>query len=93
MSTKAAAVADRRRETRRRADGEVWMALEGLEAIEFRGRLLDSSAGGFRAIHQHATLRTGNEVRFRHPDGEGRARVMWNRILPQRVESGFLILD
>ena len=93
MSTKAAAVAERRREIRRRADGEVWMILEGREAIEIKGRLLDSSAGGFRAVHEHVTMRTGNEVWFRHPHGEGRARVVWNRILPQRIESGFIVLE
>ena len=93
MSPKAVAIAERRREIRRHADGEVQLVMEGRESIEVKGRLLDSSAGGFRAAHGYATLRTGDEVRFRHRYGEGRARVMWNRILPSSVESGFLIVE
>jgi hypothetical protein len=31
-------------------------------------------------------------VEFSHPLAVGAARVMWNRIMDQRVETGFLIV-
>jgi hypothetical protein len=67
--------------------------LEGAEPVEFQGRLVDSSQSGFRSSHTHASLATGQRVRFASRLGVGRALVMWNRILEQHVESGFLILD
>ncbi|MBI3697222.1 MAG: hypothetical protein HY238_20600 [Acidobacteria bacterium] len=66
--------------------------LQDPEPVEIEGRLLDYSNGGFRVAHRHSVLRAGQEVRFRHLRAEGKARVVWNRILAQRVESGFLIL-
>jgi hypothetical protein len=56
------------------------------------GRLLDVSGGGFRVAHSCAALRAGQQVQFRYKDTAGMARVMWNRILPERVETGFVIL-
>jgi hypothetical protein len=55
--------------------------------------LLDVSSSGFRAIHQSCFLKSGLEVLFQHKFASGRAVVMWSRILPQVVESGFLILN
>ncbi len=55
--------------------------------------LVDVSPGGFRALHQCSTLTSGLEVRFRHEFGTGKARVMWSRISPAIVESGFLVLE
>jgi hypothetical protein len=59
---------------------------------EVRGELVDVSDSGFRAWHKCAILRLGQEVDFAHPNAHGRARVMWNRILPDHVESGFVVL-
>lgn len=91
--TKNLCVAEQRREDREPAAGEVWFAPEGPGGTEFEGFLLDSSKSGFRASHPITTLSTGCRVRFRHPRGRGRAMVMWNRILSNHVESGFLILN
>jgi len=53
---------------------------------------LDYSTNGFRAEHPYAALHTGQEVEFQHPVAVGRARVMWNRIADDRVETGFLVI-
>ncbi len=61
--------------------------------LELAGWLLDYSWSGFRAAHNAVALETGQEVRFRHDQAEGTARVVWNRVLAGHVESGFLILE
>jgi hypothetical protein len=91
--TKTASIVEQRREDRKRTDGEVWISVEGAGAVTFAGRLIDSSKSGFRASHQHSVLAAGQQVSFRHSFGEGRAVVMWNRIVEHGVQSGFLILD
>lgn len=84
---------ERRKEERRPASGKVSLAVEGLPPVKISGRLLDLSPSGFSAAHDHPTLVTAQEVRFKHRLGAGRARVVWNRILADHVESGFLILS
>ena len=86
-------VKEKRGEQRQPADEEVRLFLLGAEPAEVEGRLLDYSNGGFRVAHQHCVLQAGEEVRFRHFRAEGKARVVWNRIVPQQVESGFVILE
>ncbi len=83
---------DRRTETRRDADGEVRLSFEEPVHQEIHGRLLDYSNSGFRAVHDCSDLHTGQLVQFRHVIASGTARVMWNRISPERVESGFLVV-
>ena len=60
--------------------------------LEINGRLVDYSNSGFRAVHHCSELHAGQMVRFQHDVASGTARVMWNRILPEWVESGFLVL-
>ena len=84
--------ADRRSEERYSADGEVNLAFEDPIECEITGTLLDYSRSGFRALHHYSELRPGQLVRFRHVVASGTAKVIWNRILPERVESGFLIV-
>ena len=83
---------ERRREKRNPTNGEVSLLLEDPEPLVIRGRLFDSSANGFRAAHDRTALCAGQEVGFRHATAQGRARVVWNRILAEHVESGFLVL-
>jgi hypothetical protein len=90
--TQRTCIVEQRKEDREPAHGEVWFVLEGPGSLELRGLLVDSSKSGFRASHPHTSLSTGQRVRFRHSHGEGRALVMWNRILDRSVESGFLIV-
>jgi hypothetical protein len=91
--TKGACVAEQRSEDRSPAQGEVLFVLEAPDSREFKGSLVDYSKRGFRAAHPQTSMSAGQRVRFRHSFGEGRALVMWNRILERHVESGFLILD
>ena len=82
---------EKRKEPRRSAGGEVNFVVEESHA-EVRGRLVDISAHGFRASHEHAGLRHGQVVAFRHPIASGRARVVWNRIAGANVETGFVVI-
>jgi hypothetical protein len=59
---------------------------------EVSGQLLDYSRNGFRVVHAYRRLELGETVRFRHVLMHGRAKVVWNRITGNVVETGFLIL-
>lgn len=83
---------DRRREKRHGAEGEVTLAGPDLPGV-LRARLLDVSASGFRAAHACADLACGLDLAFQHSRGKGHARVMWNRAVNGRWETGFLVLD
>lgn len=85
--------ADRRSEERYDANGEVLLSLDEPAGCEITGRLLDYSRSGFRAGHHCSDLHTGQLVEFRHTVAHGTARVIWNRILPEGVESGFLVVQ
>jgi hypothetical protein len=54
---------------------------------------VDVSASGFRMIHECPALTAGQFVEFSHFEAEGRARVVWTRILANAVESGFVLAD
>ena len=83
---------DRRTEPRLPASGQVKLRPEGFATISVPGQMLDINSGGFRARHSFQTLASGNIVEFAYGSVEGRARVVWTRILGAQVESGFLIL-
>jgi hypothetical protein len=83
---------EHRREPRLPAQGTVRLRLgDNCGCAEVDGHLVDVSGSGFRAAHQCRSLQTGEEVEFEHPQGSGRARVIWLRITAAQVESGFLI--
>ena len=84
--------AERRSESRHSADGHLKFSFDDPSHQEVTGRLLDYSKSGFRAAHTYAALPTGQVVDFQHVIAVGQARVMWNRIEADRVESGFLII-
>ena len=84
--------AERRYNMRRSATGGVWLEFANPLPRQVLGELMDVSLNGFRASHQCPSLGTGDEVNFRHSQGSGTARVVWNRIVADRSESGFLIL-
>lgn len=83
---------DRRSERRHNADAEMKFYFDDPAHKEITGRLLDYSVSGFRAAHEYAELHTGQVVEFRHFVAVGKARVMWNRISGDKVETGFLII-
>jgi len=82
---------DRRAERRRMAAGDVTLWLNG-SPLTVSGHLIDLAKSGFRAQHSSPTLRSGHIVDFDLAGVSGRARVVWTRVLGDRVESGFLIL-
>ena len=82
----------RRQESRLPGGGEVRLLLDGPDALEIRGQLVDRSRHGFRARHAHSSLAAGTEVRFWYSGAEGRARVVWNCVLNGAVQSGFFVL-
>ena len=87
------AAAEKRSETRQALDAKIRFFFDDAGPVEVQGRLMDLSRSGFRAAHGHYIFRAGQEVGFRLWGAEGRARVVWNRLLPGNVESGFLILE
>ena len=85
-------VGEKRRETRRAAHGVVHVRYADPQRIEIEGRLMDVSASGFRMSHDCVSLAAGQMVQFAHLEAAGQARVMWNRVVAGRVESGFLVV-
>ena len=83
---------EHRSEPRRPADGAVRVWFTGPQPREIQGRLMDISTRGFRMAHQCADLEAGQVVEFSHIEAAGHARVIWNRILSARVETGFLLV-
>jgi hypothetical protein len=92
MGTEALPNHERRRSVRYRAAGSVTLRQPEESNASFEGELLDISASGFRALHTNNQLRSGAECEFSLPGSKGQAKVVWNRITPTHVESGFLIL-
>lgn len=90
--TRARSAKDRRVEARRPARGSAWVEVPDGSG-EQQVRLVDVSPSGFRARHGCTALSAGQEVRFRHAWAAGVAVVVWNRILGDNVESGFLIVS
>lgn len=87
-----AGVDDRRREERVPVMGEVILVMETPQIFEVRGRMLDQSLHGFRASHMYPALTSGQVIRCRVDGKERLARVVWNRIIEEEVETGFLLL-
>jgi hypothetical protein len=56
------------------------------------GRLVDVSTQGFRMAHTYPSLEAGQIVEFSHVEDAGQARVVWNRIIDKRVETGFFVV-
>src|ERR1700681_4546677 len=83
---------DRRIERRYRGKGSLKLSFNDPAHQEISGRLVDYSQSGFRAYHDYPALHTGQVVEFRHALDAGQARVMWNRIADQCVETGFLVV-
>jgi hypothetical protein len=89
---------EKRREPRRPAHGLVEVRWSDPVPATIRGSMVDLSASGFRMAHTCTALEAGLIVEFTHDEAQGRARVVWTRVLAReaaghRVESGFLVLD
>lgn len=84
--------AEKRSEHRFAAEGEVSVSFEDPLPRSFTGRLIDYSKSGFRAVHNCPGLESGQIVRFGHVLSQGEAKVVWNRILDGRIETGFIVV-
>ena len=85
-------VREQRREQRREVSGTVRISFSDPQLLQIEGRLMDVSASGFRMTHGFPSLAAGQLVEFTHLEARGQARVMWNRIVEERVETGFLVI-
>ncbi len=92
QGTTTARTIDRRKEPRLPATGRVTIVVSEPGEVAIEGTLVDVSPSGFRASHDHSALSKGQTVRFQHPTASGRARVIWNRITTEVIETGFLII-
>ena len=87
-----ASLRESRREQRRPADGLVRVRYTNPRQVQIEGRLVDVSAGGFRMRHKWTALSAGQIVEFSYPEATGQARVVWNRVAGDHVETGFLVV-
>jgi hypothetical protein len=85
-------LADRRREPRRSASGKVQLKFENESPGEVQADLMDVSASGFRASHRHGLLPPNANAVFGRPEAAGVARVVWNWMYPDHVETGFVVI-
>jgi len=83
---------DRRAERRYKGRGALKLVFADPSRQEVLGRLIDYSKSGFRAVHAYAALHSGQVVEFQHAIAVGKARVMWNKISGDSVETGFLVI-
>ena len=83
---------ERRKEPRSPASGEIELTISEPKAVTVQGQLMDISPGGFQVSYMSDALRPGQEVAFAHAAGSGKARVMWTRVIPGWVSSGFFVL-
>lgn len=83
---------EKRREQRRPTSGTVRVRFADPQPREIAGRLVDVSENGFRMTHDFPSLTAGQMVEFSHIEARGHARVMWNRIVDQSVETGFFVI-
>ncbi len=91
-------IADRRKNRDRRvavrtpANGAVELSFDFPVPTVIAAELVETSATGFRAVHDSKALEAGLEVCYRRPDGSGRARVIWTHVLDGQRVSGFMVL-
>jgi len=83
---------ERRTEARSPTAGEIELTIPDGKPVTIQGQLSDISPSGFQVLHSFTSLRSGQEVLFSHAQGRGRARVMWTRVVPGSVSSGFFVL-
>lgn len=83
---------ERRTEPRFQAVGEIRMLIDGPQRLDIPGRILDVSQHGMRAEHMYSALATGMILEIQAGNDTYTARVVWNRIRNDGVETGFYLL-
>ncbi len=73
------------------ASGEVTLYLDQPVMLEIKAQLLDVSSSGFRAKHMYPALQNGMIIHVRIEEVESSAVVVWNRIMDEDVETGFIL--
>ena len=73
------------------ASGEVTLYLDQPVVLQINAQLLDISASGFRAKHMYPALQNGMIIHVRIEEVESSAIVVWNRIMDDCVETGFIL--
>lgn len=88
----AFSIVDHRKEPRFVCRGDVRITATEPSLRQIDAELLDISNHGFRTSYSAEMLSPGTEVSFHHRFFQGKARVMWSRHLPDRNESGCMVL-
>lgn len=83
---------DRRVAIRTPTKGAVEISFDFPVPTAIAAELIETSATGFRAIHDSKALEPGLEVCYQRPSASGRARVMWTHVLNGQRVSGFMVL-
>ena len=86
------AVEDRRGDPRFHATGDVRLVIGGPQALSIPARILDVSQHGMRVEHMYAALTSGILLQIESGTAQFTARVVWNRIKDDGVESGLYLL-
>lgn len=82
---------ERRSEPRLTASGLVQLHLPGPGKVVIPGRLRDRSTHGMRVGHMYPALESGTTITIEEDGRRFPARVVWNRISEDGVESGFYV--
>ncbi len=83
---------DRRGETRAAAAGRVRISFENPAPTVVDAEWVESSATGFRVVHDSQALEPGLEVSYESALRSGRARLVWTHVLDGRRISGFVAI-
>lgn len=88
----SSATAERRRQPRHPAEGDVVLIFSEPAQLEVPAKIIDQSARGFRVAHAYKALSPGQKAQLRAGTKVMQVQVMWTRIARERVECGLLIL-
>ena len=83
---------DRRAASREPGSGTLEISFDTPVRTTIAASLVETSATGFRALHDSTALEPGLEVSYRREGVTGQARVIWTHVLDGRRVSGFLLL-
>jgi hypothetical protein len=84
---------DRRVATRTPAEGAVTLSFSNPAPMTIQAEWVESSATGFRLVHDSSALEPGIEVSYESPARSGRARLIWTHVLDGRRVSGFVCVS
>jgi hypothetical protein len=85
-------IAERRRAPRFRSSERVQISFENPTPVSVEAELVETSATGFRIVHEHQELISGLDVCLHRDNVSSRARVVWTHLLNGRRVSGCVLL-